>query len=313
MNRRTLTTMVLLGLAVATALPQIAFAQSNPFPGTWQLNLAKSKYSPGPAPKSGTVKVQEEGQGLKNTATGVGAEGNPVSNTFTMVFDGMPHPEGNPNFDAEAWARVDAYTLINSNTKAGKLVGTRTVVVSPDGKTLTATKILLDATGKLINNIVVYDKLALLPSSIVAQQGTLKQQLVGIWTLVSMELTPPNGIKQQPYGANPKGMLIVDAGGRYAAVYGKSDRPKLKSANRSDVTAQEFGAAALDFNANYGTLLVNEADKTVTNHRENALSPNDEGTDAKATVTLAGDELRFTFTNPATGVSGADFVFRRAP
>jgi hypothetical protein len=48
MNRRTLTTMVLLGLAVATAFPQIACAQTDPFLGTWQLNLAKSKYSPGP-------------------------------------------------------------------------------------------------------------------------------------------------------------------------------------------------------------------------------------------------------------------------
>ena len=42
MNRRNLTTMAPLGLAVATALPQMAFAQSNPFVGTWQLNLANA-------------------------------------------------------------------------------------------------------------------------------------------------------------------------------------------------------------------------------------------------------------------------------
>jgi len=142
MNRRALTTIALAFLAVlfATASPQIGFAQSNPFVGTWQLNLAKSKYSPGPPPKSATDNVQAEGQGLKVTITGVGAEGNPINITFTNVFDGMPHPAGNPNFDAAATARVDAYTLINSRTKAGKLVGTQTVVVSPDGKTLTATE-----------------------------------------------------------------------------------------------------------------------------------------------------------------------------
>jgi putative tryptophan/tyrosine transport system substrate-binding protein len=46
----TLTTMALLGLAVAALL---GFAQSDSFLGTWQLiNLAKSKFSPGPPPKS---------------------------------------------------------------------------------------------------------------------------------------------------------------------------------------------------------------------------------------------------------------------
>jgi hypothetical protein len=39
--------------------------------------------------------------------------------------------------------------------------------------------------------------LALLPGSAVAQQGTLKQQLVGTWTLVSDETTAPSGTKQQ--------------------------------------------------------------------------------------------------------------------
>jgi hypothetical protein len=162
MNRLTLTTMALVGLAIVTVLPQIGFAQSNPFfVGAWQLNLAKSKYSPGPPPKSQTLNSQAEGQGLKVTVTGINAEGNPISNTFPVVFDGMPHPWGNsnnPNFDASAEARVDAYTVIVSRTKAGKFVGTETVVLSPDGKTLTATTILLDANGRKINNILVYDK-----------------------------------------------------------------------------------------------------------------------------------------------------------
>jgi hypothetical protein len=160
MNRRatlSLTGATLLGLAVATAFPQIAFAQTDPFLGTWQLNLARSKYSPGPLPKSNSVNVQGERQGLKITVTGVNAEGNPINNTFTAVFDGMPHPDSNPNLDAEAWARVDAYTLIMSGTKAGKLVRTDTVVVSPDGETVTATSILINANGRQIN-ISVYDK-----------------------------------------------------------------------------------------------------------------------------------------------------------
>jgi hypothetical protein len=164
MNRRTLTTMVLLGLAVATALPQIAFAQSDPFVGTWQLNLAKSKYSPGPPPKSQTSNTQAEGQNLKFALTGTGANGNPISVTLTAVNDGMPHPAtavpDNPNaaYDAAATTRVDAHTLIISFTKAGKLVQIDTLIVSPDGKTTTVTRTGADANGRQVNDISVWDK-----------------------------------------------------------------------------------------------------------------------------------------------------------
>src|ERR1700728_3693251 len=51
--------------------------------------------------------------------------------------------------------------------------------------------------------------LALVPSSAVAQQETLKQQLIGTWTVVSYEATAANGTKRQI--VNPKGFLIVTA------------------------------------------------------------------------------------------------------
>jgi hypothetical protein len=152
---------------------------------------------------------------------------------------------------------------------------------------------------------------ALLPSSIVAQQGTLKQQLVGNWTLVSFDITAPNGTKRQVYGANPRGILMLDAGGRYAVVAGKPDRPKFKSPGRATETTEELGAAARDFAANFGTWSVNEADKTLTRRLEGALRPDGEGTEQKTTVSLAGDQLTLTNTNPATG-NRADVVYRRA-
>jgi hypothetical protein len=152
--------------------------------------------------------------------------------------------------------------------------------------------------------------LALLPGSTVAQQGTLKQQLVGSWTLVSYDETLANGTKRQPFGANPKGILIFDAGGRYAAVRGRPDRPKFKSPGPLTETTEELGAAARDFAANFGTWLVSEADKTLTYHFEGALRPNGEGTDIKVSVSLAGDELKFTATNPAG--DRLDSVYRRA-
>ena len=159
MNRRTASILTgLLGLAIA-ALPQTSFAQSDPATGLWQLNLAKSKYSPGLPPKSQTVYIQAEGQNLKLTNVGISAEGNPTSALTMWIFDGMPHPvTGNPNFDAVASTRVNAYTINNSRTKAGKVVGTQTVVLSQDGKTATSTVTGTNANGQQINIVGVYDK-----------------------------------------------------------------------------------------------------------------------------------------------------------
>jgi hypothetical protein len=147
-----------------------------------------------------------------------------------------------------------------------------------------------------------------------AQQKTLKDQLVGAWTIITSEDTLPNGTKQPPlsYGANPKGILILDASGRYAWMAGKPDRPKFKASAplRVNTPDAEWVAATKAFAANSGTWSVNEADKTLTLKREIALVPNTEGTEDKNSVSLAGDELRLVDTSPA-GVRNEE-VYRRA-
>jgi hypothetical protein len=105
---------------------------------------------------------------------------------------------------------------------------------------------------------------------------SLKDQLVGTWTLVSYEDINPNGTKKQYLGANPRGILMLDAGGRYAWMQGPSDRPKLKG-SRAEATAEEFHAAVGTFIASFGTWSVNEADKTLTRQIEGNLIPNVEG------------------------------------
>jgi hypothetical protein len=161
MNRRTTlkqTGLSLLGLAIAT-LPHASFAQSDPFPVLWQLNLAKSKYSPDAPPKSGTVYTQAEGQNHKLAFVGIDAQGNPTSGAVMWTYDGMFLPvTRNPNYDAVTYTRVNAYTLNNSRTKAGKAVQTQTVVLSPDGKTATATVTGATANGQQINITAVHDE-----------------------------------------------------------------------------------------------------------------------------------------------------------
>jgi hypothetical protein len=133
MNRRTacmLTGMTLVGLAIAT-LPQIGFAQSSPLLGTWKLNLDKSKYTPGPPPRSQTNTFQQDGQDIKLTVQVIDAQGKQTTGVLMHIYDGQPHPStGNPDFDASAYTRLDANTYIASRFKAGKIVGIGRGVVS---------------------------------------------------------------------------------------------------------------------------------------------------------------------------------------
>lgn len=153
---------------------------------------------------------------------------------------------------------------------------------------------------------------ALLPVSTIAQQKTLKDQLVGVWTLVSIDNVLPDGKKQQLWGANPKGILILDASGRYAQTQMRADIPKFKSNNRFKATPEENTTAMQGSLANFGTWSVNEADKTLVLRRETSLMPNDAGTDSKRVIiSLTADELKATNPGPATGGRN-EIVYRRA-
>jgi hypothetical protein len=159
MNRRTFTTTALLGLAVATALPQAGLAQSNPWLGMWKLNLAKSTYPPGQAPRSSTYNFQVAGANLTNTVETVDAAGSSTKTINPHIYDGQVHPiTGNPSVDTRMYARSDANTVISASMKGGKLVQVTTIVLSPDGRTITTTGRGVDATGQQVNSVAVYDK-----------------------------------------------------------------------------------------------------------------------------------------------------------
>jgi Lipocalin-like domain len=118
--------------------------------------------------------------------------------------------------------------------------------------------------------------LGLLSGTALAQQKSLKQQLTGAWTLVSLDNVLPDGKKQQLFGPNPVGTLIFDASGRFAQMQVTANRPKFKSANRLEITPEEGKAAAMSTLAQFGTWSVSEADKTITMRNEGALMPNSE-------------------------------------
>jgi Lipocalin-like domain len=160
-------------------------------------------------------------------------------------------------------------------------------------------------------SVVTVLALALLPSSAVSQQKSLKDQLIGTWIIVSNNSVAPDGTKHQVFGPNPKGMLVFDATGQYSQIIVNPEVPKFKINNRLKGTPEENTTAVQGTTATFGTWSVDEASKTVTVRYVGGMFPNQAGTESKRTVSITGDELRVA--NPATA-SGmkSDSVYRRA-
>jgi hypothetical protein len=127
--------------------------------GTWKLNLAKSTFSPGPAPKSQTRVYSESAQGMTVIVKTTAADGKESSTTLTYKEDGKPYPaSGSPDFDMVSVTRVDAFLTHSTQMKAGATVGTAVRTVSKDGKTLTFAQKLTHANGAKYDDVSVYDR-----------------------------------------------------------------------------------------------------------------------------------------------------------
>jgi hypothetical protein len=136
-----------------------AFAQSDPQVGVWKLNVAKSKYSPGPVPKSATTTIEAVGAGTKVVVDQTMADGTARHWEFTANYDGKDSPvTGNPDVDTVARTRLNGTTVQTISKKAGKVVTTQTSAVSSDGKTRTVTTKGVNASGQQIHNVAIYEK-----------------------------------------------------------------------------------------------------------------------------------------------------------
>jgi hypothetical protein len=83
---------VTLGGVLGVGLGHVSAQASNPRLGTWKLNVEKSKYHPGPAPQSVTMKIEAAGEGEKATTEGVNAAGVPTKTEYTAQYDGKDTP-----------------------------------------------------------------------------------------------------------------------------------------------------------------------------------------------------------------------------
>ena len=130
------------------------------FSGNWKLNVAKSKYDPGPPPKGPNFsKIDATEDGLRFTNDGVNTEGKPTHNEWSGKFDGKDNPvKSDPNRDTAALKKIDDYTIEIVNKKDGKVTTTTRSVFSRDGKTRTSTTTGTDTKGIKVHNVVVFER-----------------------------------------------------------------------------------------------------------------------------------------------------------
>ena len=128
--------------------------------GTWKINLAKSKYDPGPPPQSATVSMRElTAEGVKVTNKGLDAQGKPFETRNVWIYDGKERPvTGNAAADTVSRKRLNDFSVWSTLRKGRKVVQTNTLVFSKDGKMVTLTQKGTDAQGRRLSNVVVWEK-----------------------------------------------------------------------------------------------------------------------------------------------------------
>jgi len=154
MKIKTIGLMLVVSLAVAV----VGFAADDPMMGTWKLNEAKSKLTPG-SPKNTTVTYEMVGDQIKVTVDGTDADGKSTHTVWTGKFDGKDYAlTGDPMADMRSYKKEGKDTLQMTNKKDGKATVTGTIIVSADGKTRTVTTSWTDAKGAKMTSTAVYDK-----------------------------------------------------------------------------------------------------------------------------------------------------------
>ena len=127
-------------------------SETDPFIGTWKLNVAKSKLSQASTPKTQTVTIAPNG---RTNVEEVLSDGTSRAWSFTPSGDGAVPIEGleNSTVTYKRTGNIAEYDW-DFNGKKGK----GRTVLSSNGKTATYTFTGADKDGRPVHNVSIYDR-----------------------------------------------------------------------------------------------------------------------------------------------------------
>jgi hypothetical protein len=148
-----------LGFVFALGATTVASAADDPVIGTWTLNVDKSKYHDGTAPKSMTRTYSAGPAGTDMKVTGVAADGTAISQTVTLTYDGKDCAvTGGSVYDTLSLTKINGSTVKSVLKKDGKVVGHTTRAISGKGKVLTLSTALKTPKGGTTHDVAVFDR-----------------------------------------------------------------------------------------------------------------------------------------------------------
>jgi|ERR1043166_5696081 hypothetical protein len=143
---------------------QLAAAQSSPSTdarvlGTWQLNVAKSKFFPGPPYRDETRTYEPYKDAVKMTIKRTLANGQSLTIEYTAGYDSMEYPvSGSADYDTIRLKKLDSLTFEGVLSHADNVIAVTRRVISDDGKTMTITFKAKELQGRPVDNTMVYDR-----------------------------------------------------------------------------------------------------------------------------------------------------------
>ena len=150
------------GLLAVLWFGTVAAFAADPVIGTWELDVAKSTYRPGPPPLSQTRVYEALPKGIKVTVTTIYADGRKNVAEYESDNDGRDYPVTGRSFgDTVSLKKVDDFTAEATIKHADKLIAFVLRDIAPDGKTMTITysgAMSINGVDERANNIAVYNK-----------------------------------------------------------------------------------------------------------------------------------------------------------
>ena len=164
MRDRTQWSVVRLGLCMGGVLVAVGLlgaqssvkAEDEVLLGVWRVDLAQSRYYPGPPPVSETRTFSRDKDGLKGTVLRKLRDGREELIEYRADPDREYPVSGTDAYDAVRFRRIDAHTSDAVLSHGGRVFGTARRVISSDGRTMTIT--FRQEDPALVKNEVVYRK-----------------------------------------------------------------------------------------------------------------------------------------------------------